>query len=160
MDHELRGVKGWLLTYVIIMAVVSPLISAAMVYRELYTGQAAMLEGVPMFDSLKTAAWAMVAFDALIGWFVAWRLVSIHNWLSVQLAIAAMWFAAVAGTIGSILFLTSITGASVGDVIAASGPWEHIRPFIFCLIWTSYLLKSQRVENTYRGGGEQAGVFE
>src|SRR5687768_6651473 len=106
MDDELRGVKGWLLTYVIIMAVVSPLVSALMVYRELYTGEAAMLINVPVFDSLRTAAWTMVAFDAMIGWFVAWRLVTVHNWLSVQLAIAAMWFAAVAGTIGSIVFLT------------------------------------------------------
>ena len=160
MNGELRGVAGWLLVFVIIMAVISPLISAVMVYRELYTGEAAMLDGIPMFESLRTAGWAMVAFDALIGWFVAWRLVAIHNWLSVQLAIAAIWFAAVAGTVGTILALTAITGASAGDVLAASGPWEHIRPFIFCLIWTSYLLKSERVANTYRNPEEQAEVFE
>jgi hypothetical protein len=160
MDDELRGVKGWLLVFVIIMAVISPGISALMVYRELYTGQAAYLPDVPMVASLKTFAWALVAFDALIGWFVAYRLVAVHNWLSVQIAIACIWFAGVAGTIAGYFGLMSITGASFGDVMAEVGPGEIIRPFVFCLIWTTYLLKSQRVENTYRGGEEQAEIFE
>ncbi len=160
MNEELRGVKGWLLTYVIIMAVVSPLVSALLVIRELNSGAVAMLPDIPEVTALKTLAWGLVAFDALIGWFVAWRLVTIHNWLSVQLAIGAMWFAAIAGTIGSIVGLSWITGAGAGEVLAASGPGELIRPFIFCLIWTTYLLKSERVANTYRGGEEQAEVFE
>jgi hypothetical protein len=38
---------------------------------------------------------------------------------------------------------------------------RRIRPFGFAIIWTSYLLKSERVANTYReAGGEQAEVFE
>ena len=43
MDDELRGVKGWLLAFVIIIAVVSPAWGAITIYRELYTGQAAYL---------------------------------------------------------------------------------------------------------------------
>ena len=160
MNEELKGVAGWLLVYVIIMAVISPAWSAISVYRELYTGPAAFLPDVPAVATLKTFAWGMVVFDVLIGWFVAWRLVTIHNWLSVQLAITCLWFAAIGGIIISFVVLMWITGAAFGDVLTSSGPGEIIRPFVFCLIWTSYLLKSERVANTYRGGEEQAGVFE
>lgn len=160
MGDELRGVRGWLLTFVIIMAVISPAWSAISVYRELYTGQGALLPDVPMVASLKLLAWGLVAFDALVGWFVAFRLVTVHNWLSVQLAIAGIWISSIGGTIAGIAGLVSITGLSVGDVLTETGPGEVIRPFIFCLIWTAYLLKSERVANTYRGGEEQAEVFE
>ena len=33
-------------------------------------------------------------------------------------------------------------------------------PQAFGIVWTAYLLKSVRVANTYRGGEEQAEVFE
>jgi hypothetical protein len=53
-----------------------------------------------------------------------------------------------------------LTGLSFGEVMAEGGARDIIRPLGFSLIWTAYLLKSVRVQNTYRGGQEQAGVFE
>lgn len=160
MDEELRGVKGWLLAFVIIMAVISPLWSVISVVRELYSGQAAYLPDVPMVTQLKTFAWTLVAVDAAIGWFCAWRLLAIENWLSVQLAIACIWVGSVGIRIVEYVGVSWLTGLSFGDVIGGTGPGPLIQPFIFGLIWTSYLLKSERVANTYRGGEEQAEVFE
>ena len=160
MNDELKGVAGWLLVFVIIMAVIAPAWSAITVYRELHTGQAVYLAGTPLMDQLRNFAWILVATDAVIGWIAVWRLVTIHNWLSVQIAIACVWIGSVGLAIAEYAGLTSITGLSFGDVIAETGPRGIIQPFGFALIWTAYLLKSQRVENTYRGGEEQAEVFE
>jgi hypothetical protein len=161
MDGELRGVKGWLLTFVIIMAVISPVWSAIRVYQEFYTGEAVYLPDVPMVSSIKSFTWAVVAADAVIGWIAAWRLVAVHNWRSVQIAIACIWLGSVGLAIVGYVGLTMITGLSFGDVLAESGPRGIIQPIGFGLIWTAYLLKSERVANTYRGGAdEQAVIFE
>lgn len=160
MDDELRGVKGWLLAFVIIIAVVSPGVSAVMVYRELYTGDAVFMADAPIFVTLRNLAWATVAFAAIVGWFVAYRLLAVHNWTSVRIAIAGIWLASVGTLVLEYFAITWLLDLPPEALAGQLGPQELIRPFIFGLIWTSYLLKSQRVENTYRGGGEQAEVFE
>src|SRR5205085_887296 len=91
MDDDLRGVKGWLLTFVIIIALVSPGLSALETWRELHSGATAEFSNIPIFASIRILAWGTVAFAALVGWFVAWRLVAIHNWTSVRLAIGGIW---------------------------------------------------------------------
>ena len=160
MDDELRGVKGWLLAFVIIIAVVSPGWAAITVYRELYTGNAAFLPDTPEVTQLRTFFWATVAIRIAIGWFVAWRLMTVHNWRSVQIAIGGICLIAIGGSIVEYVGLSYLTGLSVGDILAETGPRGIITPIVFTIIWTSYLLKSQRVANTYRDAGEQAEVFE
>jgi hypothetical protein len=160
MDDELRGVKGWLLTFVIIMAVISPLWSIFQVYRELYAGGMASLPDIPLVTQMKTFVWTLIAVDTAIGWFAAYRLVIVQNWRSVQIAIGCIWVGSLGLRIVEYVGTTWITGLSFGDVVAGTGPGPLIQPFIFGLIWTSYLLKSERVQNTYRGGEEQAEVFE
>lgn len=160
MDGELRGVGGWLLTFVIIMAVISPAVSALMVYVELYTGDAALLSDMPEITQLKLFTWTLFAVDAAIGWFAAYRLVVIHNWRSVQIAIACIWIGSVGLLIVGFVGVMQITGLPMGEVLAANGPRGIVQPLIFSLIWTSYLLKSVRVANTYRGDEEQAEIFE
>ena len=160
MNGELRGVGGWLLTFVIIMAVISPAVSAIMVYVELYTGDAAYLPDLPEFNQLKLFTWILFAVDAAIGWFAAWRLVAIHNWRSVQIAIACIWIGSIGLLVVGFVGVMQITGLSFSEVMAASGPRGIVQPLIFSLIWTAYLLKSERVANTYRNPDEQAEVFE
>ena len=160
MDDELQGVKGWLAVFVAIMAVISPAYSIYTVYSYLYNGPFAAAEGLPIVDQLRTFEWSLVAVATLIGWFVAYRLLAVHNWTSVQIAIAGIWIVSVGGMVAEFAGISMITGFGFGDILGGVGPGAIIRPFIFGLIWTAYLLKSQRVENTYRGGEEQADVFE
>ena len=160
MDNELRGVKGWLLTFVIIMAVVSPLWSIVQVYNELYSGQGAYLPDIPLVAQMKTFIWTLIAVDAVIGWIAAWRLVAIHNWLSVQIAIACIWIGSLGLRIVEYIGTSAITGLSFGDLVTETGVKPIVQAVGFGLIWTAYLLKSERVANTYRGGSEQAEVFE
>jgi hypothetical protein len=160
MDDELKGVKGWLAAFVIIIAAVSPGWSAVQVYQALHTGDAAFLADVPIFATLRNVAWGTVAFAAAIGWFVAYRLLAVRNWTSVRIAIAGVWLASVGTLVIEYLAITWILGLPGDMVLFSAGPQNFIRPFAFGLIWTAYLLKSRRVENTYRGGEEQAEVFE
>ena len=160
MDDELRGVKGWLLTFVIIMAVVSPAWSAINVYRELYTGQAAFFPDTPAVVQVRTFAWTLIAARAAIGLFVAWRLLAIWNWRSVQIAIVGIWLISVGSAIAQYVGISSITGVSISDLLAEGGPRTIIQAIGFGVIWTAYLLKSERVANTYRGVEDEVEVFE
>lgn len=160
MDDELRGVKGWLLTFVIILGLVSPAWSAFRVYQEFHTGAGAALGDIPLFVQLKTYVWITIAVRAVIGWIAVYRLLTVFNWRSVQIAIGAVWLISVGGAIAQYAGLTWITGLQFSDVMAEVGPRGILTPLGFALIWTAYLLKSERVANTYRDPGEQADVFE
>jgi hypothetical protein len=160
MDGELRGVKGWLLTFVIIIAVVSPGYAAIRTYTDLYTGAMAGLGDVPIIASIRNLSWATVAFAALVGWFVAWRLLAVHNWMSVRLAIAGIWLGSVGTIVLQYVGATWFLGIPGDMLLSSAEPQEYIRPFIFGIVWTAYLLKSERVANTYRNPDEQAEVFE
>jgi len=160
MDDELRGVKGWLLTFVIIIAVVSPLALIILIFRDIYGDPMIALAYGPLWGTIELFEWTHTAVVILGCWFIAWRLVYVHNWTSVRIAIAGIWLVAVGGALTELLGVSLITGIPFGDLLGASVGPELIRPLIFCGIWTAYLLKSQRVANTYRDAGEQAEVFE
>lgn len=160
MGEELRGVKGWLLTFVIIVSVVSPLAVIILVTRDLYGDPYIAVAYGEIWRSIETFEWLHTVVVILACWFVAWRLVAVHNWMSVRIAIAGIWLIAVGGVLTELLGISLIAGIPFGELLGASVGPELIRPLIFCGIWTAYLLKSQRVENTYRGGEEQAEVFE
>ena len=160
MDDEMRGVKGWLLTFVIIIALVSPAWSAINVYRELYTGDAAYLPDTPMLSQVKSFGWALIAVRAALGLFAAWRLVMVQNWRSVQIAIVCIWLISLGGAIAEYVGISTITGASISDLMAENGPRAFLQAIGFGLIWTAYLLKSERVKNTYRGVQDDVEVFE
>jgi len=153
-------VGDWLLLFILIVAVISPVYAVVQVSRELYGAQFAGLDQNPLVETMRTFAWALIAVSAAICWFIAYRLISIHNWTSVKLAIAGIWIAGVGGMVVEYAGVVLITGVPLGALLAETGPVGVIQPFVFGLIWTSYLLKSDRVANTYRGAQEQAEVFE
>lgn len=159
-EGEVRGVGGWLVFFILVMAVISPLVSIVQVYRELYGAPFAGLDDDPLLSTSRIFAWALVAVTAAIGWFVAWRMIGIHNWTSVKLAIAGIWIVGVGGMVAEYVGVTYISGIPLDALLAETGPRGVIQPFVFGLIWTSYLLKSERVANTYRGVEQQAEIFE
>jgi hypothetical protein len=160
MDDELRGVKGWLLTFVIIISVISPLAVIVFVMRDLYGDPLVAAAYGNLWSTVETFEWSHTAVVIAACWFVAWRLLFVQNWMSVKITIGAIWLIAVGGVLSELGGVSLITGIPMGMLLDASIGPELIRPIVFCLIWTAYFLKSERVQNTYRGGGEQAEVFE
>ncbi|MEA3014418.1 MAG: hypothetical protein QOD42_2963 [Sphingomonadales bacterium] len=159
-DGELRGVGGWLATFVVILAVISPLFSIFQVYQALYADPVVAAGYAEAWTTIQAFEWSLVAVCALAAWFAAYRLVSVHNWLSVKIAIFTIWAIAIGGTVAELAGVSWITGLSAGLILAEGGTGLIVRPIIFCLIWTTYLLRSERVANTYRGSDGQAEVFE
>jgi hypothetical protein len=159
-DGELRGVAGWLALFVAILAAISPLLSVVQVYIALYREPMAPLVYGDLWPTVQGFEWALVVVTTLIGWFCAYRLLNVQNWTSVRIAIAGVWTMGVGSMVVETIGILYFTGADFGDLVSAGGPAFIIRPFIFGLVWTAYLLKSRRVENTYRGVEEQTEVFE
>jgi hypothetical protein len=159
-DGELRGVGGWLATFVVIIAIISPLFSIFQVYQALYADPRVALGYADGWATVQAFEWSLVAVCALAAWFAAYRLVSVHVWMSVKIAIFTIWLIAIGGSVAELAGVSWITGLSVGDILSEGGTGLMIRPIIFCLIWTTYLLRSERVANTYRGADGQAEIFE
>ncbi len=160
MDGELRGVAGWLTFFILVLAVISPVINSVLVYMALYSEPMVAVVYGDYWPAIQTFEWSVIGIGALIGWFVAYRLYNVHNWLSVQLAIAAVWIISVGLSAVEFFGISWFTGLPPELLVSAVEPQQFVRPFIFGIVWTAYLLKSQRVANTYRGGEEQAEVFE
>ena len=160
MNGELKGVGGWLAFFILVLAVISPVINSILTYLALYSAEMAALAFTDFWPSIQLFEWSVVGLGALIGWFAAYRLYQVHNWLSVQIAIAAVWIIGLGLSVLEVFGVSYFTGLPADLLLSAAQPQDFIRPFIFGIVWTAYLLKSERVANTYRGGEEQAEVFE
>jgi hypothetical protein len=159
-DGELRGVAGWLAVFVVIVAVISPIVSVVRVYSALYSDPLVAFGYADSWLAIQAFEWSLVAVCSLAAWFAAYRLVYVRNWMSVKIAIAIIWLIAIGGTAAELAGVAIITRLPVDLILQEGGIGLVVRPFIFCLIWTTYLLRSERVANTYRGGEGQAAVFE
>ena len=93
-------------------------------------------------------SWALVAASAAGSIFLAYRLLAVHRWSSVRIVLIGLWCLASIPTlidalVGSILF-PKFVGAIVPEAL-----WSAAKSSISATIWTAYLMKSKRVENTY-----------
>jgi hypothetical protein len=160
MNEDLRGVAGWLGFFVVIMAAISPLATVALVARDLYGDPLVRATYADLFGTIELFEWCHAVVVIAGCWFVAWRLVNVQNWLTVKITIGAIWLIAVGGVLTEVGGISLITGIPMEALFGASLGPEMLRPIIFCLIWTAYFLKSERVANTYRAAEEQAEIFE
>ena len=160
MNDDLRGVNGWLLFFVIIMTAISPIAVIVLVLRDLYGNPLVASAYGDLWQSIELFEWSHTAVIILACWFVAWRLVFVHNWTTVKITITAIWLIAVGGVLTEMAGVSLISGIPMGELLGASIGPELFRPIIFCVLWTSYFLKSERVRNTYRGVEDEVEVFE
>jgi len=94
--------------------------------------------------------------------FVAWRLWTVMTWQSVRIAVAGLWLMALVPSIFELLGVVVVTGLPLGRMLSGMLP-TLVRPIIYATLWTSYLLRSERVANTYARYPEEdelAVIFE
>ena len=159
-QNDPRGVEGWLAVFLILLALVAP---AMWLYR-LVTG----LNNSPNIAFalgdrwllLQALEWGLTIACVLGCWFIAYRLFYVRVRRSVVIAIAGIWMINLGGFVGEAMILLGMTGTPLQDFLDNGGTTQFFRPMVFNLIWTAYLLKSRRVQNTYPAGEERAGVFE
>ena len=145
-DSEARGVGGWLALLVFGLMVGSPLFALGGTASELRSAENSypQLTEMAAWQSAKTATWAFAFLQAIMSFFAGWRLVRKFLPSTVTYVTSVLWVAGPGINIVSALVISSILSAPAGPAIAASG-----QSFIYAIIWSAYLAKSRRVENTY-----------
>ena len=144
------GMGGWLQFLAISLVALGPIITVATTVSD-YTELTALypnLVGSPAWESalqidvLSTTGYCMISMFA--GWCLFKRSVP----STVPIVITCIW---VAGPGLAILSLMAFQDMSGGNATAASAGAGFGRPFVYSIIWTTYLLRSRRVKNTYYG---------
>ena len=158
-DPDLRGDGGWLAFFLLTLGVFSPLFLAVTGYQTLADPALPAAYG-DVWPTLRNAEIALIAVMLLISWFACWRFLQVFNWMTVRIGIAALWAVLLLNTFGEPLMVSMITGLDLGIVVDAvlgeSALVEEIRPFFYSAIWTAYLLRSQRVRNTYGANADES----
>lgn len=150
-ETVLKGVGGWLAFLVISMAVLSPVRTCFGYYRDIVlTEQNLNLSGNPVWETYTTIVLVLVVTACALFFLAAYRLYRQHVWRSVRFAIIAMWMACTGMDVIGMVLLYFIFGGEFVSMAWKSGMGEVIKGLVYPAVWTLYLLKSQRVRNTYR----------
>ena len=160
-NGELQGIGGWLAFFLITLGVFTPLTTLLSVATLAADPQVAANFG-PTWGSLLVLEWSFVGVTAAATWVAVWQFFTVRHWRTVRLTIGVLWLLAAMAVIVEPLGVSLLMGMAIGDVFAGA-PYEFIRPLIYSSIWTAYLLKSERVANTYPpfgSGNEVVEVFE
>ena len=157
---ELYGVGGWLLFFWISLVFISPLYAAVSLHGYITSQEMSMpgLETFPLWGHIKGYCWISLICSIILLWFAGNRLVRRLEWKSVRLTILVMWLtgpvSVIIMAIYFYLMFPSLFSMAVDGFFT-----DFFRSFPYPLIWTLYLLKSERVRNTYVKTEKQSSAF-
>lgn len=148
-----KGVGGWLLLLIVMLAFYTPGTGLRALYLDFVVPARLLpaLETNPAWVQYRTTVYTLSAIVWSVSVVAAVALWRWHRPVSVWLALAALWFS------GPILPLGYAVAASFAFRTAF---FQTVKPFwlaiavssIQATIWTGYLLRSMRVRLTYFGG--------
>ena len=150
--------RGWLAFFLVTLGVLSPLNAGFALFQ---TVTAPSLMG-DQWSAIRTIYMIGNGSIIVIAWFITWRLLRVRTWQSVRIAVAGLCVVAIFPHAFEIIAGSVVTGASIGSLVAGWG-YRLFQPLIYSTIWTAYLLRSERVANTYErypAEDELAEVFE
>jgi hypothetical protein len=154
-DRELTGVGGWLAFLVAVLGIIRPITAVISTYMNLYGDPNVALAYGTAWPTILLFEWLLNGAMIAACWYLAWRLLFRPVPRTVPITIAGLWIVSVAYQLIDLTGVTWISGAPMVLLV----PFM-IRPLIqgiiFSTIWTLYLLKSERVANTYRRHDEAA----
>lgn len=149
-DSTQRGVGGWLLLLIFVLALYTPVMGGRSLYVEFILAPQKMpiLESNPLWIRYRLMVWIVFGIASLLCFMAAYALWRIHKPMSVQLAIGVIWLA---GPFVPVIY------AAIASAIFNMAFVQAIKPFLIGIfsvsvqsaIWTGYLVKSVRVRNTY-----------
>jgi hypothetical protein len=158
--RALVGVGGWLAFFIITLCLnaFATLVNAF---------QVSAIPGTARFGADWTAylalTWGLSAAKAAAFGYMAWRLNARQFAATPRIVIRGLWIVAVLPGFLDALGGMALLGLSAYDAGRSMGT-ELFRPMIYAAVWTAYLLRSERVANTYAdpdGEADQlAAVFE
>jgi hypothetical protein len=158
-DGELRGIGGWLAFFLVVMGVFSPIRVVATMWTNLYQDPQVAAAYGPAWPTLELVEWIIAGLTIAGCWLVVGRMILVKNWTSVRIMILGIWVLAIGTTFVELIAVSWIAGIPF-EQLSAGVVMELARPVFFCLIWTGYLMKSERVANTYNRDGLDQEVAE
>ena len=152
MEKRLYGIGGWLQFLIISLMILSPLVAFGQTLSEIKTQEAGIQNLVdnPLWQSIKITIWTFTAIQCSLIISAGFRLWKDHRRTSVRYAITMLW---IAGPLLSLIAVLVI--AFIGNVDPFAGPQvaqaigSSMAGVIGATVWTLYLMRSQRVANTY-----------
>jgi hypothetical protein len=139
-DRNLGGVGGWLLAFIVLLVLgsVNRLARTSIDLETIERENAVYAQSLE-WDSLKNIIWIVSAIDLAICAVAAFLLCRVFSPLSVRFAIFCLWLLGPAKTV-IMLRLGEMPGDLTELILLSS---------VIPAIWTTYLLRSRRVESTY-----------
>ena len=146
-ERDTPRIGGWLAFFLLTLGVISPagtLIKTA-TEAAVYRWGSLTTFGQITVDA---ALWIIGGIGAVASCGLALMLLRVRRWASVRGTIGGIWSIACFDIVSRSVvvdsafaepLLFSLRHPSVGQ----------LRPLIFCVVWTAYLLRSSRVANTY-----------
>jgi hypothetical protein len=146
--NEESGVGGWLALLVFGLMIGGPLISLGTTLSgfEDAERQSPQLLSMTSWQNAKVVTWGVTFLQIGLSFSAGWRLTNSFIARSVTYAKIVLWLAGPVLYILGILLLSGMIKLSLGGFVTGL-----IRSAMYALIWTLYLKKSRRVQNTYYG---------
>jgi len=165
MDYrENEGIGGWLAFLIAVLLVLAPAFGIVNNYIGLWLFEAAhpMVKGSSTWRAIEWTTWAGVLIQSSLLFTAGWMLRTRFRASTVKYAICLFWAGGPIAALATLAVLNSIVGAPIFDPDNSRGLWHLLRDVIWAAIWTAYLLRSRRVQNTYRSGtaSERNEAFE
>jgi hypothetical protein len=157
-DGELRGIGGWLAFFLVTLGVITPVFSILSV-AALSADAAVAASYGELWSTLLALEWSLVGITVAAAWLAVWHFFTVRSRRTVRLAVAVLWLIALLAVLGEPLGISLVTGLPLGQFLGQ----DVVRPLVYSTLWTAYLLKSERVANTYPAAGtddEIAATFE
>jgi hypothetical protein len=162
-DDEISGIGGWLMFFLVTLGLFTPLGILFAVLARLYLGDLqTQLGALPGWPAYRVGETALGTAHLVLALFLTWRLVAIRQWSSVRVTIIGIWAMGIGVTLADLVLTVLVLGLNLNAVLGTE-TLSLARVVGYGTIWTAYLLRSERVANTYPRHGDEgqlAAVFD
>ena len=143
------GIGGWLVFFLLTLGLFTPL-SILFAFFKLYLGDLQIqLGGFPGWPAYRIAETILGTAHLALALFLTWRMIAIRQWNSVRITIIGIWTMGIGVALADLLLTVSLLGARFDAALGAEMV-SFVRAAIYGSIWTAYLLRSERIANTYQ----------
>ena len=154
------GVRGWLLLLVVGMMALGPLLGAARINADIMMEelQYPVLTSLSEWSTFKSAIWWTFLGIAVLSFYGGLGLARGKGWSVVNRAKAILWISGPAGSLVMSVLIPVIVFGELLNAVDAQSVGAFIASVLAASIWTTYLMKSKRVRNTYGGSVPSTGA--
>lgn len=152
LGAPLSGVGGWLAWLVFAFLILGPLaqLAGALKFFDTAEGKYPQLTTNSHWLEFKYIHWIIVAVSITISIWAGYRLWKVYFPESVRFGILALWLCGPVTFALEILAFGFVFGAHALSAFASASLGPMVGSLFAAALWTTYLVVSVRVDNTYR----------